>query len=94
MTIRTGYDRARTPLQRDEHGDAPVRLRGRNDVRGERQKKSAEGRETPVHRYNEHRILHPIIRNRQKNRRDRNGHAGQTTDKAHDFAGFVVYIGI
>jgi len=46
-----------TPNWRDERSNAPVRLRGRNDVRGERRKKLAGGRDTPVHSYNEHRIL-------------------------------------
>ena len=61
MTVQTGYDHAKTPLWQDEHGDAPVRLRGRNDVREERRKQMAVGRETPVHSYNEHRILTPKI---------------------------------
>ena len=38
-----------------KHSDAAVRLRGRNDVRRERRKRSAAGRDTPVHSYNKQR---------------------------------------
>ena len=39
-----------------KRSDAPVRLRGRNDVRRERRKRSSASRDTPVHSYNKRRI--------------------------------------